>query len=131
MNLGRIAAVSAATVTVAGALAYFGLDLPKVASQSFVVSRDNALAAIDSAHATMNEVTHATLTGEIKSVKEIGLENAITIALNRAGDFDVLAIRMKAEGATSRDIRVITDQADAYRNSVNEYRIQLRAIRNK
>ena len=120
MNFGKIAVISTAIVTIAGAFAYFGLDLPKVASQSYVDTGQ-----------LINDNVHRKFSGELKSTQEISLENAITIATNRAGDFEVLAIRMRVEGATASDVRVISDQATAYRETANEYKAQLRAVRSK
>jgi len=120
MNFGKIAVISTAIVTIAGAFAYFGLDLPKVASQGYVDTGQ-----------LINDNVHRKFSGELKSTQEISLENAITIATNRAGDFEVLAIRMRVEGAPASDVRVISDQASAYRETANEYKAQLRAVRSK
>lgn len=124
MTLKKMAAGVAAIVIAASAfIAYssnVGLDLPKIASQRYVDTGQ-----------LINDEAHRKFSGELKSTQEISLENAITIATNRAGDFEVLAIRMKAEGATASDVRVIFDQATAYRESANEYKAQLRAVRSK
>ena len=124
MTLKKMAAGVAAIVVAASALIVYssdvGLDLPKIASQSYVNTGQ-----------LINDEIHRKFTGELKSTQEISLENAITIATNRAGDFEVLAIRMKAEGATASDVRVIFDQATAYRESADEYKVQLRAVRSK
>ena len=120
MNFGKIAAISTAIIAVGGAFALFGLDVPKIASQGYVDTGQ-----------LINDNVHRKFSGELKSTQEISLENAINIATNRAGDFDVLAIRMRAEGATASDVRVISDQATAYRETASEYKAQLRAVRSK
>ena len=120
MRYKKIAAISAAIVGIITVAAAIGLTVSPIAQRSYVDE-----------DARLNDAVHAEIAGALKSNKELGLENAITMAQNRAGDFEVLAIRMKAEGAPAADVRVVADQAQQYRDAARDFKTQLRGLRNQ
>ncbi len=117
MKLAKIVAASAAIVAVAGALAAFGLDLPKVASRSYV----------DAGQLTNDDV-HRNFAGDLKTTRQLVLEQAISADERRVGDLEIAAPQIKAAGG---DPRPMLEQAARLRRIIVSYESELRALRSK
>ena len=106
---GGITAVVAAATTI-------GIDLPKFATQRHVAE-----------HAAEEEVQRNILAGEIKSAKELSLENAIAREELRAGNLEIQAAQLKKSGM---DSRAMENQAKLLRKSVAKRERQLLRLEN-
>ena len=90
MSLKRTAAIATGMVAIVVGLAAIGIDLPKVATQAFVETA-----------ALPHLKDYDILVGEVKSAKELSLENAIAREELRAGNLEIQAAQLKAAGADS------------------------------
>ncbi len=94
MNVKQIAGVATLVVAVTAALAVFGLDPPKIATQSHV-------AAVAAEH----KVDYDRLAGEVKTLEQRSLEQAISSGEIRAGDLRMLAEDREAAGKKAASVR--------------------------
>ena len=116
MNVKQIVAACVGLVAVLSALAYIGLDMPKIATQRHVAASTAAL-----------KVDYDRLAGSVKSVQELSLENAIAREELRAGNLEIQAAQLEAAGV---DSRALEDLAKLLRKSVAKRERQLLQLEN-
>ncbi len=131
MTIKKLGIAAAAIVALGGLLTFVADLFPKLATQGYTQGYVSAHARDNEAVQRTNDSTHVDFAGELKSTKELALENAITAAQARAGNFEVLAIRLRAEGAPPSDIRTVSDEARRSRGEASDFKDQLRTLRTK
>ena len=116
MNVKQIVAACIALVAILGALAAIGLDMPMIATQRHV-------AASVAAH----KVDYDRLAGEVKTARELSLENAIAREELRAGNLEIQAAQLEAVGVDSQTLKNLAKQL---RKSVAKRERQLLQLEN-
>jgi len=115
MTLKQIVAVAGGFVAIVTALAFAGIDFPKLATQSHVAK-----------HAAEEKIQLDNLAGSVKSTRIIALENAIAADERRAGDLEIQAYQLEAAGQNSRAVK---DQVNRLRKAVRKRERELNELR--
>ncbi len=122
MNTKQIAAtcvaVSIALVAILSAFTEIGLPIPKFASQRHVA---DAVGAVSTTHVR----DYIMLAGEVKTLKQRSLEQAISSNEIRAGNLRLLAEDREAQGKSARSVR---DQIRRIESESEDFNTQRKAL---
>ncbi len=111
-----IAVVAGSITAVVAAAAVVGIDMPKLATQSYVNN-----------HALEELERFNILAGSAQSTRIIALQNAISADERRAGDLEIQAIQLEKLNQNARPIR---DQIRRLHKSIRNNETELQKLRN-
>ena len=112
MSGGKIVAGAGTLIAILTAMAFIGLDPPKIATQGHV-------AAVTALH----KIEYDRLAGEVKTLEQRSLEQAISSGEIRAGDLRMLAEDREAAGkkaaSVRRQVRLIEQQTKTFQKQLD------------